>query len=376
MGPKASSAIEDIAIHVYDLTYAHGTYIMSRGREVSKLRSVVARVRTRGGLVGHAEVCPLGPAYLPGFTGGVLAALEELAPALIGVDATNLAEVNSTMDRSLCGHGYAKSVLDIACWDLLGRSADAPVSALLGGPVSLDFPLYLAVPLGSPGSMAEFVQKARAAGIHRFQLKIGGAPADDAKRVMAVLEVTKDEDTVAADANGGWRLQDATIAARLLDGFPRVLLEQPCPTIEECLALRRLTTLPMILDEVITDIHSLLRCQTAGAMDAINLKISRVGGITKARLIRDVAVELGLRLTIEDAWGGDLTTAAVSHLAASTPPDALYAASFMNDWTQEHIANHEPRARDGRGSSPVGPGLGIEVDLDHLGPQILHFTAG
>src|SRR6202042_1684266 len=103
---------------------------------------------------------------------------------------------------------------------------------------------------------------------------------------------------------------------------------------------------------------SVLRCHQAGVMDAIHLKISRVGGLAVARAIRELAESLGLRLTIEDTWGGDLTTAVVAQLAASTSPEAFYAASFMNDWTLEHVAGYEPRSKDGWGSVPPGPGLG------------------
>ena len=158
-----------------------------------------------------------------------------------------------------------------------------------------------------------------------------------------------------ADANGGWRLQDAVVAARLLDGLDRVFFEQPCPTLEECLYVRRRTTLPMVLDEVITDAAALLRAFHAGGMEAINLKISKVGGLTRARQMRELAEALGLRLTIEDTWGGDLVTAAVSHLAASVRPEALFTVSFMNDWTNEHIAGYEPRSHDGVGAAPGGP---------------------
>ena len=153
-----------------------------------------------------------------------------------------------------------------------------------------------------------------------------------------MVEATGPEDVIVADANGGWRLQDAVVAARALDGLERVFLEQPCPTLEECLIVRQRTTLPMVLDECIRDVHSLLRAYEAQALEAFNLKISKVGGLTQAKLMRDLAVALGLRVTIEDAWGGDLVTAAVCHLAASTPPETLFTVSFMNDWTNEHVA--------------------------------------
>ena len=222
--------------------------------------------------------------------------------------------------------------------------------------------------------MAEFVARERAAGIRNFQAKLGADPADDAERVLAVLDATGPGDAVTGDANGAWRRQDAIMAARLLEGTQRFRLEQPCPTLEECLAVRRLTTLPMVLDEVIVDLPTLVRAAGLDAMDQVNLKISRVGGLLPARLMRDTAVSLGIRLMIEDSWGGDVVTAAVAHLAAGTPPDALFAVSFMNDWTMEHIAGYEPRSQGGLGPVPDGPGLGIEVDVAGLGAPLFTVT--
>ena len=354
-----------------DLHYVHGTYVMSGGREISVLPSTLVRVTTEDGLSGWGETCPLGATYLPAHAEGARAALRELAPALLGADPRNLADVNRRLDAALLGHGYAKSALDIACWDVLGRAAGLPVATLLGGVLQDRFPLYRAVPLGSAEEMTAYVRARRAEGIRRFQLKLGADPRGDVARVKAVLDVTEPEDVIVADANGGWRLQDAVVAARLLDGLSRVFFEQPCPTLEECLIVRERTSLPMVLDEVITDVQSLLRAYEARAMEAINLKIGKVGGLTRARLLRDLAVSLGLRLTIEDTWGGDVTTAAVSHLAAGTRPDALFTVSFMNDWVDEHVAGHEPRSQDGFGAAPTGPGLGIEVDAGALGKPLL-----
>jgi L-alanine-DL-glutamate epimerase-like enolase superfamily enzyme len=362
--------IERIDVFGYELTYAHGDYVMSGGREVTRLPSTVVRVTTRDGAQGFGEVCPLGSTYLPAFGEGARAALRELAPALIGADATNLAEVHRRMDGRLRGHEYAKSGLDVACWDAFGRLTGQPVSVLLGGALQDELPLYVAIPLGPPARMAEFVARERATGIRNFQAKLGADPAEDAERVLAVLDATGPGDAVTGDANGAWRRQDAIMAARLLEGAQRFRLEQPCPTLEECLAVRRLTTLPMVLDEVILDLPTLVRAAGLDAMDQVNLKIGRVGGLLPARLMRDTAVSLGIRLMIEDSWGGDIVTAAVAHLAAGTPPDALFAVSFMNDWTMEHIAGYEPRSRGGLGPVPDGPGLGIAVDVAGLGAPL------
>jgi L-alanine-DL-glutamate epimerase-like enolase superfamily enzyme len=372
----AGTTVERIDVFGYQLTYAHGDYVMSSARVVNRLPSTVVRISTRDGTTGFGEVCPLGSTYLPAFGEGARAALRVLAPALLGADVTNLAEVHRRMDRELRGHEYAKSALDVACWDAYGKIVGQPVASLLGGVLQTELPLYVAIPLGPAAEMAAFVQRERATGIRRFQLKLGASPAEDAERLAAVLEATDDDVELCGDANGAWRRQDAIMAASLFAGSPRFRLEQPCPTLEECVAVRRLTSLPMVLDEVIVDLPTFVRAVGLDAMDQINLKVSRVGGLLPARLMRDVAVSLGIRLMIEDSWGGDIVTAAVAHLAAGTPPDALFAVSFMNDWTNEHIAGYQPRSSGGLGPVPTGPGLGIEVDVAGLGEPLFTVHAG
>jgi L-alanine-DL-glutamate epimerase-like enolase superfamily enzyme len=366
-----STRIRNVDVFTYELTYVHGRYVMSRGRVIERLVSTVVRVRTEDGVEGFGEVCPLGPAYLPAHSRGALAALHELAPAVVGVDVTSLAAVHAALDGALLGHEYAKSALDVACWDAFGKTVGLPVCALLGGRVADQLPLYFAVPLGPREEMAEYVQARRAEGVHRFQLKLGADPLEDAARTALIVEQTGDEDLIVADANGGWRLQDGVVAARALNDLPRVFLEQPCPTLEECLVVRERTTLPMVLDESIRDLQSFVRAYEAKAMEAINLKVSKVGGLTPAKLLRDLAQTLGVRLTIEDAWGGDIVTAAVAHLAASTEPEALFTVSFMNDWTVEKVAGHQPRSDNAVGRAPEGPGLGLDVDVQRLGAPVL-----
>ncbi len=367
------SRISRIDVFSYELNYAHGDYVMSGGRTIRALRSSVVRVTTSSGVEGFGEVCPLGPNYLPGYGAGPASVIAQFAPALIGLDVENLGLVNHAMDTALTGHGYAKSAVDVACWDAFGKTVGQPAYTLLGGLRHDRLPLYVAVPLDSDSAMASHVAARKAEGTRRFQLKVGADPHDDVSRVNAVVAATDEGDVIVADANCGWRLQDAVIAARLLNDHDRVYLEQPCASLEECLVVRERTTLPMILDEVITDPHALLRAYHARAMEAINLKISRVGGLTKAMFMRNLCEALGVRMTIEDTWGGDLTTAAVSHLAASTTPDLLFAASYMNDWVLEHIAGYHPRSRDGWGmiSAPNAFGLGVEVDVAALGEPVV-----
>jgi L-alanine-DL-glutamate epimerase-like enolase superfamily enzyme len=365
--------IAKIDVYNFNLSYIHGVFTMSGGRDITTLPSTLVRVTSDEGQDGWGEVCPLGSTYLPAHAGGARAALELLAPALIGVDPTNLAAVNDTMDSVLMGHAYAKSPVDMACWDLTGKLWGASVAEMLGGVRQSRFPLYFAVPLGSPEEMTKYVLARRAEGIHRFQLKIGGDPTLDGIRARHIIENTGSEDLIVGDANCGWRLNDAIIAARAMEGLPRFYLEQPCPTMEECIEVRKHTTLPMVYDEVVNDTQTLIRAVREGGAGAFNLKVSKVGGLTKAKLMRDLGQELGLQATVEDTWGGDIVSAASAHIAASTRERSLLSVSFMNDWTNEHVAGHRPRSKDGFGRAPAEPGLGIEVDVAALGTPVLTF---
>ena len=163
-------------------------------------------------------------------------------------------------------------------------------------------------------------------------------------RARQVVEATGDEDLVVADANCGWRLNDAITAARLMEDLPRLYFEQPCPTMEECIEVRKRTTLPMVYDEIVHDVPTMLRAVREGGAGAFNLKVSKVGGLTRAKLMRDLAHELGVQVTIEDTWGGDVVSATSAALAASTRPEALLTVSFMNDWCNEHVAGYQPRS--------------------------------
>jgi cis-L-3-hydroxyproline dehydratase len=368
--------VTQVDVYSFHLHYVHGDYVMSDGRRTTTLLTTIVRLTTDTGLTGWGEVCPLGPTYLPSHAGGARAALAELAPAVLNADPTNLHDVHRRMNSALAGHAYAKSPIDIACWDILGKVTGQPVSVLLGGVANERFLLYEAVPLGDPEEMLEQFRSRTEAGIRHFQLKIGDDPHRDVDRIAAILEHTNANHRIVADANGGWNRQEAMVAMNLLRNIDKVFhLEQPCPTLEDCLYVRQHCDLPIVLDEVITDVHSLLRAYYARGMEAFNLKISKFGGLSGAKLVRDLAHDLGLRVTIEDSWGGDLTTAAVSHLAASTDPNTLFTVSFMNDWVTDHIAGYQPHSDGGTGQAPIGPGLGVTVDESQLGKPLLSLSA-
>lgn len=353
-----------------DLPLHEGTYKWSGGKSVAVFDSTVVAVETDAGITGYGESCPLGPAYLPAYAAGVRAGLGELAPKLIGEDPTQLGKLNRTMDAVLKGHPYVKSAVDVACWDILGKQAGLPVCVLLGGRYGDDFHLYRAISQLPPDEMAANVAGYRAEGYRRFQLKVGGDPDTDIARIKAVAAVLQPGDRLVADANTGWLQHEAARVVRAVRDID-VYIEQPCLSYEECRAIRRGTDHPFILDENIDGIDMLLRAHAEGSMDAVNLKISKLGGLTKIKQARDLCVSLGIGMTLEDTWGGDIVTATIAHLAHSTPTEFLFSSTDFNSYVTRSIATGAPHRVNGRMAASKEPGLGVTPKLAEFGPPAL-----
>jgi cis-L-3-hydroxyproline dehydratase len=273
--------------------------------------------------------------------------------------------INRQMDHAMRGHAYVKSAFDVACWDILGQVTGQPLVTLLGGRYGEEFALYRAIAQDAPEQMARMVARYRAEGYTKFQLKVGGDPDTDIERIHHAAAVLRKGDVLVADANTGWTQHQAI---RVVDAVRDVdvYIEQPCLTYESCLAVRRRSARPFVLDEVIDDIGMVVRGAADQAMDVINLKISKVGGLTRARQIRDLCVGLGMAMTIEDTWGGDIVTSAIAHLAHSTPPELLFSSTDFNSYVTVSIADGAPQRKDGRLSAPTAPGLGVKPRLEVL----------
>ena len=211
--------------------------------------------------------------------------------------------------------------------------------------------------------MASRVAGYRAEGYRRFQLKVGGDPDTDIERIRAVSAQLQHGDKLVADANTGWLMHEALRIVRAVKDID-VYIEQRCLSYEECLSVRRRTNHPFVLDEVIDGVAILIRCHADQGMDVVNIKISKFGGLTKARQARDLCVSLGVAMTIEDSWGGDITTAAIAHLAHSTPTD-------FNSYVSVSTAEGAPQRANGRMSTSNAPGLGVRPRMDVIGKPLV-----
>ncbi len=362
--------ISRIAAFQVDLPLHEGSYNWSGGKSVSVFDSTVVRIETDVGLAGHGEVCPLGPAYLPAYAAGVRAGLAELAPQLLGEDPRRTVPLHRRMEALLKGHAYVKSAIDMACWDILGQASGQSIATLLGGRDGEAVELYRAISQEAPERMAEKVAGYRAEGYTKFQLKVGGDPDTDIDRIRAVRARLAPGEVLVADANTGWLPHQAARVVRAVADLD-VYIEQPCLTYEECLGIRRRTSHPFVLDESVDSIPMLLRAHADGAMDVVNIKISKLGGLTVARQVRDLCVAMGVAMTIEDSWGGDIATAAIAHLAHSTPEPLRFSATDFNSYVTVKIADGAPRRENGFMRAPEGAGLGVAPIAAALGEPVL-----
>ena len=346
---------------------SHATYYMAEGKTCDTVETVVLRLDTDSGLTGWGEVCPI-PHYLPAYARGVVPALTDLAPVLLGANPIGAEALMARADAHLQDHRYAKSALDIALWDLTAKAADLPLHALLGGQRQDTMPLYHSITCIAPEEMAHMAREAHAQGIRQFQAKLG-ADDDwqaDAERLIRIRDAIGPGPLLYGDWNCGADRLTATRTARAVAHLD-VMLEQPCATIADCKAVRDATGLPIKLDESAHDTASLLAGHAAGAMDAVALKLSKFGGLSATRRARDLCLHLGAKMCIECTWGSDIVTAAALHLAAATDPKALLNTCDLSGYVGPRLDPNAPTRQQGRIAPPQGPGLGISPDLDLLG---------
>ncbi len=360
--------IRGLKIYQVDLALKEGSYSWAT-QSFSAFDSTIVVIETDQGITGVGETCPLGPSYLPAYAEGARTGIKQLAPDLIGENPLDLGKLNQRMEELLKGHPYAKSAIDMACWDILGKATHQPVYRLLGGLLQERVKLFKVVTRQDAAAMAQKINDYQDQGFKQFQMKVGADATDDIERIRQVSANLRPGNILAADANTGWQQPEAIRVVKAVRDVD-VYIEQPCASYEECLAVRQHTDLPIILDECMDSLEMLIRGYQDRAMDLVNLKINRIGGMTRARQFRDLCVSLGIVMTIEDSWGGEIATAAIAHLAHSTPAGFHFQSSAFHEYHSLAIASGGPTIEDGKMFMDGRPGLGVEPDYAVLGEPV------
>jgi L-alanine-DL-glutamate epimerase-like enolase superfamily enzyme len=366
--------ITKIDVFQVDLPYSHGVYYLSGGREYRSFDATIVRITTQSGLEGWGESTPFGATYVAAHALGVRSGIAEIAPWLIGLDPRRVDRINDAMDAALVGHEHAKTALDVACWDLFGKSVGLPVCELLGGRTDVRMPVISAVHMGEPDDMRRRVAAFRAAGYLGHSVKVGGDPAEDAARITAALADKKPGEYFIVDANGGMTVETALRMLRLLPHGLDFVLEAPCATLRETLSLRRRTDIPIIIDELAVSDASILQLVADDVADGFGIKITKNGGLTKSRRHRDIGVAAGYTTSVMDTVGSEIAFAAVVHLGQTFPEKYLRCVFDNRELVTVKVADGAFEVIGGTVVAPNSPGLGIAPRLEVLGEPVASYS--
>ena len=232
------SRIRRVDVYAVRYTHAGGAFALSGGRVAGEQDATVVRIETDGGSVGWGEQCVFTPSFLPGFGPSTRAVLEPLARAILGADPCQVEAVYARMEAAIRGSAYAKSALDIACWDLFGKETGRRVGDLLGGVRQEELSLYTGVGISPLDETRKRCAEALAAGFRQVQVKVGTASwREDVARIEASVEALGDVDRIIVDANGFWSQADAVRVVAAVDQLD-IYVEQPCASVAECAQVR------------------------------------------------------------------------------------------------------------------------------------------
>ena len=245
---------------------------------------------------------------------------------------------------------------------------------LIGGKLTDGTPMYRVAPQKSVEETTAELDQHRATGYRQFQIKVGADWEADIDRIRATVPLLQKGEKAMADANQGWRVDNAIRVANATKDLDYIF-EQPCRTYEECQHVRPHVTQPMKLDECVTGMHAAQRIVQDYGAEICCLKISNLGGLAKARRVRDFLVANRIPVVSEDTWGGEITSSVVAHFAASTPEDYLINSTDLHNYNTRSTGIGGPSVKDGKLFATDTPGLGVVPDYDSLGDPVATYAS-
>ena len=362
--------ITRITVYQVDLPLEH-PYWLSGGRlKFEVLDATLVRIETDEGITGWGEGTPWGHTYVPAHGPGIRAGIETMAPFVLGLDPRRVLEVERAMDLALPGHLYAKSPIDMACWDIAGQAAGVPIADLMGGGSRRPQPIASSVGAKTVDETRAVMNRYRQRGYVAHSVKIGGDVARDIARIRDVEETRPPGEIILYDVNRGWTRQEALRVMRATEDLG-VMFEQPCETLDDIAALRPLHAAPVSVDESLVTLQDAARIARDGLAEIFGIKLNRVGGLTKAARMRDIALAHGIDIFIMATGGSVLADTEALHLAATVPDQNMKAVWACQDMITAEIAGGRgPRNRDGHLHLPEAPGLGVHPDEAALGAPL------
>ena len=362
--------ITRISVYQLDLPLEH-PYWLSGGRlKFECLDATFVKIETDAGITGWGEGTPWGHTYVPAHGPGIRAGIETMASFVLGLDPRRVLDVERAMDLALPGHLYAKSPIDMACWDIAGRAAGLPIADLMGGGSRTPRPIASSVGAKTVEETREVIQRYRDRGYVAHSVKIGGDVERDVARIRDVEAFRLAGEIVLYDVNRGWTRQQALRVMQVTEDL-KVMFEQPGETLDDIAAIRPLQSAPVSVDESLVTLQDAARIARDGLAEVFGIKLNRVGGLTKAARMRDVALAHGIDMFVMATGGSVLADSEALHLAATIPDINCHAVWACQDMLTVDIAGGRgPRNKAGHLHLPEEPGLGVEPDEDQLGHPV------
>ncbi|MGI9352450.1 MAG: mandelate racemase/muconate lactonizing enzyme family protein [Rhizobiaceae bacterium] len=348
-------------------------YWLSGGRlKFELLDATFVKLDTDAGIVGWGEGTPWGHTYVPAHGPGIRSGIETMANAIIGQDPRKIETVERAMDLCLPGHLYAKAPVDLACWDILGKATDLPIADLLGGKRNTGTPTASSVSSGEPEYMMGIINQYRKLGYVAHSAKVGGSDTGkDIERIRHIEKNRRPEEIILYDVNRAWTRREASIVMNAVCDLG-VTFEQPGETLDDIAAIRKVTTSPISVDETLVTLQDACRIAREGIADVFGIKLNRVGGLTKARRMRDVAIAHGIQMFVMATGGSVLADTEAAHLAQSIPEEFIRACWSCQDMLTLDVApGSGPRTMEGFITIGDSPGLGVVPDENVLGDPIM-----
>jgi L-alanine-DL-glutamate epimerase-like enolase superfamily enzyme len=362
--------ITRISVYQVDLPLEH-PYWLSGGRlKFACLDATFVKIETDAGITGWGEGTPWGHTYVPAHGPGIRAGIETMASFVVGLDPRRVLDVERAMDLALPGHLYAKSPIDMACWDIAGKAAGLPIADLMGGGSRTPRPIASSVGAKTIEETREVIQRYRDRGYVAHSVKIGGDVERDVARVRDVESIRLPGEIVLYDVNRGWTRQQALRVMQATEDL-KVMYEQPGETLDDIAAIRPLHSAPVSVDESLVTLQDAARIARDGLAEVFGIKLNRVGGLTKAARMRDVALAHGIDMFVMATGGSVLADTEALHLAATIPDINCHAVWACQDMLTVDIADGRgPRNKAGHLHLPEEPGLGVEPNEDQLGHPV------
>lgn len=326
---------------------------------------VIVRIITSDGTVGVGE--GVIATYFTGETLGSACQLVEdvWGPILIGRDATDLHAITHDMDRVASGNTAARSAVEIALFDLLGKAHGVPLHQLFGGRVRETVPTIWHLSGGDAKATAEDAVRAQKEGFELFKVKVGtGTLDEDVARVCAVREAVGPEGSLLLDANQGWTVEEAVLFCRQVEPQRPTLIEQPVHRADVFGMARVQGSTPIVIavDEGVYNARELHTHLTARAASGVIGKLVKAGGLEGVRQLAAVAAASGIGMHFAGMAGETSIAAAAALQLACSLPELRHGSGISPHYLTDDVVSSPLRPVDGHYEVPQAPGIGVELD--------------